>query len=107
MKKLLFILAAVALCRQSPYPPQRRPPGRRPKEDQEEGAHRFANQYIVVSQDWAARARGDASFAPDVARDMASIAGGKIKHVYKHALQGFTTETVARGGRALWPPTRA
>src|ERR687894_390704 len=91
MKKLLLLLAAVfsppiALATTPPPIPAQAEKKIRKK------AHKIPNQYIVVLEDWAAAPVGDASFAPEVARDMASIAGGRIKHVYKHALQGFSIE---------------
>src|ERR687894_209116 len=91
MKKLLLLLAAVA---PSANAPPTTPTPIRAQADKKirKKADKVPNQYIVVLEDWAAAPVGDASFAPEVARDMASIAGGRVKHVYKHALQGFSIE---------------
>jgi subtilisin family serine protease len=91
MKKLLLILAAIILPAIA-MPTTQTPTRAQTDKKIRKKADKVPNQYIVVLEDWAAAPVGEASFSPEVARDMASIAGGKIKHVYKHALQGFSIE---------------
>ncbi len=64
-------------------------------------ANKVQNEYIVVLEDWATQPSGENSFAPFVASDMAQAFGGKIKHVYKHALQGFSVELTEAAAEAL------
>src|SRR3712207_4725709 len=52
----------------------------------------IAGSYIVVLEDWAAGPTGDYSMAGEAAEVLASAFGGKLKHVYKHALNGFSVE---------------
>ncbi len=49
-------------------------------------------QYIVVLKDYAADPKGELSLAGVIADDLASAYNGKIKHVYRNALHGFTVE---------------
>src|SRR5918911_1209827 len=53
---------------------------------------KIANQYIVVLEDWAVSQKGEYSLAPDIAENMGSLYGGKLKHIYKHAVSGFSIE---------------
>ena len=53
-------------------------------------AHPVKDQYIVVLEEWAAQPFGENSFAQHVAEDIARAHGGRLKHVYKHALLGFS-----------------
>ncbi|HYN85537.1 MAG TPA: S8 family peptidase [Pyrinomonadaceae bacterium] len=64
-------------------------------------ANKVPNSYIVVLEDWAAQPAGENSFAPVVAEDLAKAHGGKIKHVYKHALLGFSVELPEAAAVAL------
>jgi subtilisin family serine protease len=61
-----------------------------------EGIHRKAkkiqNQYIVVLDDTIVGEKGPYSIAAYVADDMASRYGGKLNHVYKNALNGFSAQ---------------
>ncbi|MBA3240901.1 MAG: S8 family peptidase [Acidobacteria bacterium] len=59
------------------------------------------NEYIVVLNEWAAQPYGDNSFVPNVANDIAAARGGKIKHLYKHALLGFAIELTEAEAEAL------
>src|SRR5918911_1344038 len=101
MKKLFLLLAAAGLLSISlPAPTPTRAAQGAPKKIHKK-ANKVPNQYIVVLEDWAAAPVGDASFAPVVAEDMAANVKGKIKNVYKHALQGFTIETTEEGADLL------
>lgn len=55
-------------------------------------ANKIANSYIVVLDDSVVGERGEYSIAPYIADEIAASHGGKIKHVYKHALNGFAIE---------------
>ncbi len=55
-------------------------------------AKKIQNQYIVVLDDSVVGEKGPYSIAEHVAADMARSYGGKLKHVYKHALNGFSVE---------------
>src|SRR5688572_20676674 len=64
-------------------------------------ANKIANQYIVVLDDAVVGERGAYSIAPYIAEDMASRHGGKVGHVYKHALNGFSVEMSEAQAEAL------
>jgi subtilisin family serine protease len=55
-------------------------------------AKKIQNQYIVVLDDSIVGEKGPYSIASYVADDMTSKYGGKLKHVYQHALNGFSVE---------------
>lgn len=50
------------------------------------------NHYIVVLDDEVVGERGVFSITPYVAEDVASRYSGKVEHIYKHALNGFSVE---------------
>jgi subtilisin family serine protease len=58
-------------------------------------------QYIVTLADWAAGERGESSFAPNLAADIVGQHGGRLKHVFKHALNGFAAELSPEVAEAL------
>jgi subtilisin family serine protease len=62
---------------------------------------KIQNQYIVVLDDSVVGEKGEYSIASYVADDMASKYGGKLKHVYKHALNGFTIQMTEAQADAL------
>jgi hypothetical protein len=64
-------------------------------------ANKIANQYIVVLDDAVVGERGEYSIAPYIAEDMASRHRGKVGHVYKHALNGFSIEMSEAEAEAL------
>jgi subtilisin family serine protease len=55
-------------------------------------AEKIENQYIVVLDDAVVGEKGDYSIAEYIANEMAVNYRGKLKHVYKHALNGFAVE---------------
>src|SRR5215210_3270829 len=59
------------------------------------------NSYIVVLEDWAVGQKGEGSAAPDIAANLAAIYGGKVKHIYKHAVSGFSIEIPEADALAL------
>src|SRR5215212_3002315 len=64
-------------------------------------ARAVPGQYIVTLQDWAAQPRGENSFAPNIAADIASQHGGQVLAVYKHALLGFAVRLPEQAAEAL------
>lgn len=72
---------------------------------QKDNIHRkekkIQNQYIVVLDDSIIGEKGPYSIAGYIAADMARTYGGKLKHVYKHALNGFSVEMTEAQAEAL------
>jgi len=64
-------------------------------------ARAVPGQYIVVLKEWAAQPFGDASFAGNVAEDVARQHGGQVMAVYRHALLGFSIKLPAQAAEAL------
>src|SRR5215210_594684 len=62
---------------------------------------RVENSYIVVLEDWAVGQQGENSAAKDIADNLAAIYNGKVKHVYKHAVSGFSIEIAEADALAL------
>src|SRR5215207_6590067 len=58
-------------------------------------------QYIVTLQEATAQPYGENSFAPDVAAYLVGLHGGQVKHVFKHALLGFTAQLTPEAAEAL------
>ncbi|MFN2512051.1 MAG: S8 family peptidase [Pyrinomonadaceae bacterium] len=63
--------------------------------------NKIENQYIVVLDDAVVGETGDYSIAPYIASEMAANYKGKIKHVYKHAINGFAMEMSEAEAEAL------
>jgi subtilisin family serine protease len=63
--------------------------------------NKIENQYIVVLDDAVVGEKGDYSIAPYIAAEMAANYKGKIKHVYKYALNGFAVEMSEAEAEAL------
>lgn len=63
--------------------------------------NKIENQYIVVLDDAVVGEKGDYSIAPYIASEMAANYKGKIKHVYKHAINGFAVEMSEAEAEAL------
>jgi subtilisin family serine protease len=98
MKKLFTLFALVILCVATftPAPTS----GQKQEQDltgnqkskdkiQRKGKDAIPGEYIVVFKD---QTLGDYSAAAELADLMVAIYGGKIKHVYKHALNGFSVK---------------
>jgi subtilisin family serine protease len=71
------------------------------KEKVRKNANKIANNYIVVLDDAVVGERGDNSIAGYMADDMARLYHGKLKHVYKHALNGFSVEMSEADAEAM------
>src|SRR6185503_10292796 len=99
MKKLaLFTLAALcgfALLATSPVSSQGW------KEKVRKNSKKIENNYIVVFDDSVIGERGDNSIAGYMAEDMARNYHGKLKHVYKHAINGFSVEMSEADAEAM------
>ncbi|HYN85477.1 MAG TPA: S8 family peptidase, partial [Pyrinomonadaceae bacterium] len=110
MKKYFALVAAVALCvvalLASPTLNASRAQG---KQDWKvasgkfitKGERRIPNQYIVVLEDWAAGPRGQFSQAGQAAEQLTLAFGGRVRHVYKNALSGYSAEMSETAARAL------
>lgn len=59
------------------------------------------NRYIVILEDSAVGARGINSIADVVAADLSLTYGGKIEHVYKHAVSGYAAEMSPKAAEEL------
>ncbi len=62
---------------------------------------KIKNSYIVVLDDSVVGEKGAYSIAPYLAKDMASAYKGRLKHVYQHALNGFSVEMSEADAEAL------
>jgi len=71
------------------------------KEKVRKNAKKVPNNYIVVLDDAVIGERGDNSIAGYMADDMARLYHGKLKHVYKHALNGFSIEMSEADAEAM------
>ena len=100
MKKFLALCAMLTLCAMAflsgPTSGQNQKNKLRLKGDK-----KVPNSYIVVLEDWAAGPNGALSAADSLARDLVSQYGGKAKHIYKHALSGFSVEMTEAEAEAL------
>src|SRR5918912_1761090 len=99
MKKFILLLTLVALCALAlvSFSVQ----GQGPKNKLRKHPNKVTNSYIVVLEDWAVGYAGDQSAAPQVSSDLATAVGGRVKHVYKHALSGFSIEMTEAQAEAL------
>jgi subtilisin family serine protease len=98
MKKLVALLAVAALCAMIFVSGSVQGQNKNKFRTKEKKA---ANSYIVVLEDWAVGLKGENSAAPDIAANLATIYGGKVKHIYKHAISGFSIELSEADALAL------
>jgi hypothetical protein len=87
MKKFLVVLAAITLCAVAFLSTHVSGQG---KGKFRRNAKAVANQYIVVLNDWAAEPRGDNSFVPFVAADLAAAHNGQVDKLFQHSILGFS-----------------
>jgi subtilisin family serine protease len=99
MKKIAALLVLIVLGLMAFASSSTRSQGRQDKLLRK--ANKIANHYIVVLDDAVVGERGDYSIAPYIAEDMASRHRGKVGHVYKHALNGFSVEMSEAEAEAL------
>src|SRR5215212_7383827 len=102
MKRISALLVmALALCAAAALTVAPTSRGRVEKSKIKKKARPVAGQYIVTLADWAAGERGANSFAKNLADDIVAQHGGRLKAVYKHALNGFTAELSPEAAEAL------
>ncbi len=110
MKKTFALVAAVVLCAValvvSPAPTASRAQGKQdlkasPSKFISMGSKKIPNSYIVVFHDWVTGPAGKFSQAPQAAEQMTLAYGGKVRHVYKNALNGYAAEMTEEAARAL------
>ena len=99
MKKVLVLLVALVVCGFAVATTSVSGQGK--GKLLRKGERKVANQYIVKLHDWAIGAKGEQSLAPNVADDLTLAFGGRVKHVYKYALQGFSVEMTEAEALAL------
>jgi Subtilisin-like serine proteases len=90
MKKLVLLFAAALLCAALFVTAPVNSQGY--KEKVRKNSKKIQNNYIVVLDDSVVGERGEYSIAGYMADDMARMYRGKLKNVYKHALNGFSVE---------------
>ncbi len=71
------------------------------KEKVRKNRNKIANNYVVVLDDAVIGEKGENSIAGYMADDMARTYRGKLKHVYKHAINGFSVEMSEADAEAL------
>lgn len=64
-------------------------------------SNKIENSYIVVLDDEVVGEKGLFSIAPYIASELATNHGGKLKHVYQNALNGFAVEMTEEQAEAL------
>jgi subtilisin family serine protease len=64
-------------------------------------ANKIESSYIVMLDDSVVGEKGDYSISAYVADDLASRHHGKVKHIYKHAINGFSVEMSEADAEAL------
>ncbi|HEX8076695.1 MAG TPA: S8 family serine peptidase, partial [Chthoniobacterales bacterium] len=98
MKKFVAVLALVALCAMIFVSGTH---GQNSKSKIRRNEKKVPNSYIVVLEDWAVGHKGENSAAPSIAANLAAIYGGKVNHIYKHAISGFSIELSEAEATAL------
>jgi subtilisin family serine protease len=99
MKKLVLLTVAVLACAvllmTSP------PSTHGFKEKVRKSSKKIPNNYVVVLDDSVIGERGENSIAGYMADDMARMYNGKLKNVYKHAVNGFSIEMSEADAEAM------
>ena len=99
MKKVSALLILAGLCAAVFLSPQASSQGR--KDKLRRNPNKIENNYIVVLDDSVVGERGPFSIAPYIANEMAAFHRGQLKHVYQHALNGFSVEMTPEEAEAL------
>ena len=92
MKKFTAILILAGLAAVVFVSQPARSQGEKEKGKLHKKANKIENNYIVVLDDSVVGEQGLYSIAPYIASDMAATYKGKLKHVFQHALNGFSVE---------------
>src|SRR5687767_2239115 len=105
MKRVLALLVAVALCAAAflPLPAPAQGRSQAPKGKFRKAQRAITDQYIVVLKDDLPGYEVASS-----ARDLAGFHGGLTRHIYQHALKGFSVRLTEAAALALsqGPPRR-
>jgi subtilisin family serine protease len=102
MKRLsVFLAAALLLCAAVMLTVTPTSTGQSQKSKVKKKARPVEGQYIITLAEWAAQPHGENSFAPNIAADIVSQHRGELKHVYKHAMLGFTARLTPEAAEAL------
>ncbi len=99
MKKIIALLVVVVFCAMTFVTGPVR--GQNSKNKLRKKENKVQNSYVVVLEDWAVGQKGEGSAAPDIAANLAAIYNGKVKHIYKHAISGFSIELSETDAEAL------
>jgi subtilisin family serine protease len=99
MKKLALLTAAALVCSALLLTAPASSQGY--KEKVRKSAKKIQNSYVVVLDDSIIGERGEYSIAGYMAEDMARMYRGKLKHVYKHAINGFSIEMSEADAEAM------
>jgi subtilisin family serine protease len=101
MKRFFVSLAAILLlCAAATLTHTPTSRGQKTKSKIQKKARPVEGQYIITFQKWVAQP-GEDSFVSTLAQDIISQHGGKLKHVYSHALRGFSAELSPEAAEAL------
>ena len=92
MKKFTAILILAGLAAVVFVSQPARSQGEKEKGKLHKKANKIENNYIVVLDESVVGERGLYSIAPYIASDMAATYKGKVKHVFQHAINGFSVE---------------
>ncbi len=99
MKKVYALLVVLGLCAVVLLSS---PPRSQGKNDKlRKNANKIENNYIVVLDDNWVGEKGKFSIAPYIAAEMAAMHKGQLKHVYQHAVNGFSVEMTPEEAEAL------
>ena len=90
MKKLALLTAVAVVCSALFLTAPASSQGY--KEKVRKNPKKIQNSYVVVLDDSVIGERGENSIAGYMAEDMARMYRGKLKHTYKHAINGFSVE---------------
>lgn len=115
MKKVLALFTLIVLCAVTfaPTAPSKAS-NLAPTQDDDKlngkllrkGAQKIPGQYIVVFEEFATGRTGRFSMAAELSGFMTSVYGGKVKHVYQHALNGYAAEMSEEAALALSKDSR-
>ena len=99
MKKLVLLTVAVLACAVLLMTSPLSTHGS--KEKVRKNSKKIPNNYVVVLDDSVIGERGENSIAGYMAEDMARMYNGKLKNVYKHAVNGFSIEMSEADAEAM------
>jgi subtilisin family serine protease len=100
MKKLALLTAVALVCSALFFTAPASSQGGY-KEKVRKNSKKIQDSYVVVLDDSVIGERGENSIAGYMADDMARLYRGKLKHVYKHAINGFSVEMSAADAEAM------